>query len=59
MRYARHPIAGGQFSSVVSPPPQGITDTGGFTSIYVLDTNAGVLYRLPKTGGALQTFWAG
>ena len=54
---ARHPVAGGQFNSVVvPPPPQGITDTGGFTSIYVLDTNAGVLYRLPKTGGALQTF---
>ncbi|HET9221222.1 MAG TPA: hypothetical protein VFO07_01895, partial [Roseiflexaceae bacterium] len=54
---ARHPVGGGEFSSVVvPPPPQGITDTGGFTSIYALDTNAGVLYRMPKTGGALETF---
>jgi hypothetical protein len=54
---ARHPVAGGQFSSVVvPPPPQGITDTGGFASIYALDANAGVLYRMPKTGGALEPF---
>jgi hypothetical protein len=54
---AHHPLPGGQFSSVVvPPPPQGITDTGGFSSIYALDTNAGVLYRMPKTGGALQAF---
>jgi serine/threonine protein phosphatase PrpC len=54
---AQHPVVGGEFSGVVvPPPPQGITDTGGFTSIYVLDSNAGVLYRLPKTGGALETF---
>jgi hypothetical protein len=54
---ARHPVAGGQFSSVVvPPPPQGITATGGFSSIYLLDTNIGVLYRMPKTGGALETF---
>jgi len=54
---ARHPVAGGQFSSVVvPPPPQGITDTGGFGSIYLLDTNSGVLYRMPKNGGGLETF---
>jgi hypothetical protein len=52
-----HPVAGGLFGSVVvPPPPQGITETGAFGSIYALDSNAGVLYRLPKNGGALEPF---
>ncbi len=54
---ARHPVAGGQFSSVVVPPPlQSITDTGDFSSIYVLDSNIGMLYRMPKIGGALEAY---
>ncbi|HEX5689469.1 MAG TPA: hypothetical protein VFX76_05680, partial [Roseiflexaceae bacterium] len=54
---ARHPVGGGQFTSVVvPPPPQGITNTEAFASIYALDSNAGVLYRVPKAGGALETF---
>jgi hypothetical protein len=51
---ARHPIPGGLFGSVVvPPPPQGITNTAAFESIYLLDANAGVLYRMPRTGGAI------
>jgi hypothetical protein len=51
---ARHPIAGGLFASVVvPPPPQGITNTAAFESIYMLDSNAGILYRMPRTGGAI------
>jgi len=50
---ASHPQAGGLFSSVVvPPPPQGITSTASFESIYLLDRNVGVLYRLPRAGGA-------
>jgi hypothetical protein len=52
---ARHPVLGGLFSSVVvPPPPQGITNTAAFASIYMLDANAGVLYRMPKAGGAIE-----
>ncbi|MDQ2995809.1 MAG: hypothetical protein M3R61_01955, partial [Chloroflexota bacterium] len=48
----RHPISGGLFASVVvPPPPQGITNTASFESIYMLDSNAGILYRMPRTGG--------
>jgi hypothetical protein len=51
---ARHPIPGGLFASVVvPPPPQGITNTAAFESIYMLDSNAGILYRMPRTGGAI------
>jgi len=54
---ATHPLAGGRFDSVViPPPPQGITNTEAFGSLYILDSNAGLLYRLPKTGGALEPF---
>jgi hypothetical protein len=54
---AAHPVPGGQFASVVvPPPPQGITNTEAFNAIYALDTNAGVLYRMPRTGGAFQPF---
>ncbi len=55
----RHPQAGagGTFQSiVVPPPPSGITNTLGFSSIYALDSNSGVLYSLPKAGGAIQPF---
>jgi hypothetical protein len=41
---------------VVPPPLQTITDTGDFSSIYMLDSNIGMLYRMPKTGGALGAF---
>jgi hypothetical protein len=52
---ARHPAAGGLFSSiVVPPPPQGITNTVAFESIYLLDRNGGVLYRMPRGGGPLE-----
>ncbi|MBK9712128.1 MAG: hypothetical protein IPO81_12535 [Kouleothrix sp.] len=52
---AQHPVVGGLFSSVVvPPPPQGITNTLAFTSIYLLDRNAGVLYRMPRDGGAIE-----
>lgn len=52
---AQHPVPAGLFESVVvPPPPQGITNTAAFASIYLLDTNAGVLYRMPRSGGALE-----
>jgi hypothetical protein len=52
---ARHPIAGGLFGSVVvPPPPQGITNTAAFESIYMLDNNAGILYQMPRTGGKVE-----
>jgi len=52
---ASHPIAGGLFSSVVvPPPPQGITNTAAFAHIYLLDGNAGVLYRMLRTGGPIE-----
>lgn len=48
---ARHPL-GGQFTGIsVSPPPGAITNTASFNAIYLLDSNAGALYRLPKDGG--------
>lgn len=54
---ARHPVPGGAFDSiVVPPPPRGITNTVGFASLYLLDTNAGVLYRTPREGGTPQPF---
>ncbi|MFN8500851.1 hypothetical protein [Kouleothrix sp.] len=52
---AQHPLQAGLFSSVVvPPPPQGITNTAAFASIYLLDSNAGVLYRMPRGGGPLD-----
>jgi hypothetical protein len=54
-----HPqaAAASTFSSiVVPPPPTAITNTVGFSWIYLLDENSGVLYRMPKAGGALQPF---
>jgi tetratricopeptide (TPR) repeat protein len=52
---ARHPTPGGLFGSVVvPPPPQGITNTAAFQSIYMLDNNAGVLYRMLRTGGPIE-----
>lgn len=54
---AQHPVQSSFFSSVVAPPlPQNITDTVAFDAIYVLDANIGMLYRLPKDGGALEPF---
>jgi hypothetical protein len=51
---ARHPLPGGLFASVVvPPPPQGITNTAAFESIYMLDGNAGILYRMPRNGGSI------
>lgn len=55
----RHPQleANAAFTSLVVPPaPTGITNTVGFSSIYALDGNAGVLYRMPKSGGAFEPF---
>ncbi len=52
---AQHPVVSGLFTSVVvPPPPQGITNTAAFASIYMLDSNAGVLYRMPRNGGTLE-----
>lgn len=51
-----HPVPGGRFDTVVVPPPPGITNTESFGSIYALDTNAGLLYRMPKSGGLLEPF---
>jgi hypothetical protein len=52
-----HPVAGSLFDSVVvPPPPRGITNTVGFASLYLLDTNAGVLYRTPRNGGTAEAF---
>ncbi|MFQ3683683.1 hypothetical protein [Roseiflexus sp.] len=54
---ARHPLPGGLFDAViVPPPPRTVTDTLSFGSIYMLDTNAGILYRAPRTGGGAQPF---
>lgn len=50
---ARHPqaSAGATFSTIVVPPPLGvITNTAGFESIYALDANQGMLFRIPKQG---------
>src|SRR6266508_1688043 len=52
---AMHPVTGGLFTSVVvPPPPQGISNTVTFANIYLLDGNAGVLYRMPRTGGPIE-----
>lgn len=52
---AQHPAPAGLFSTVVVPPPaQGITNTQVFAQIYMLDTNAGVLYRMPRNGGPIE-----
>ncbi len=52
---AQHPTPAGLFSSVVvPPPPQGITNTAAFANIYILDSNAGVLYHMPRNGGTLE-----
>ncbi len=52
---ARHPLPGGIFDSVVVPPPPGaITDTLAFGSIYLLDTNGGILYSTSKQGGPVR-----
>jgi hypothetical protein len=52
---AQHPVTAGLFTSVVvPPPPQGITNTASFANIYMLDGNAGVLYRMPRTGGPIE-----
>jgi serine/threonine protein phosphatase PrpC len=56
---ARHPqaSAGSTFNSIVVPPaPNGITNTVGFDSIYALDANQGVLYRMPKQGGVPEPY---
>ncbi|MCS7287650.1 MAG: hypothetical protein NZ699_00810 [Roseiflexus sp.] len=53
----RHPLPGGLFDVViVPPPPRTVTDTISFGFIYMLDTNAGTLYRAPRTGGSAQPF---
>ncbi len=53
--FARNPQPGAFFDNVIIPPlPRGITDTTSFASIYMLDTNTGVLYRQPKTGGSIE-----
>lgn len=53
----RHPLPGGLFDTVVvPPPPRTVTDTESFGAMYLLDTNAGVLYRAPRTGGVAQPF---
>lgn len=55
--FATHPIEGGQFSSLVVPPPvQSITSTADFNSIYLLDSNIGMIYRMPKNGGPLEQY---
>jgi hypothetical protein len=52
-----HAAAAASFSDLVIPPPAGaITNTAGFSSIYALDANAGVLYRMPRTGGQFEPF---
>jgi hypothetical protein len=54
-----HPqaAAAATFSTIaVPPPPSGITNTVGFSSIYALDSNAGVLYRMPRDGGTFEPF---
>jgi hypothetical protein len=54
---AEHPVPGSAFDTVVvPPPPRGITNTVGFASLYLLDSNAGILYRTPRTGGTPQPF---
>jgi serine/threonine protein phosphatase PrpC/predicted nucleic acid-binding Zn ribbon protein len=55
--FAQHPVPNGVFSSVVVPPPiQSITNTANFNWIYLLDSNVGVLYRMPKNGGPIEEF---
>jgi len=54
---AEHPVPGSAFDTVVvPPPPRGITNTVGFASLYLLDSNAGILYRAPREGGRPQPF---
>ena len=46
--------AGNSFTTlVVPPPPTSITNTVGFESIYALDSVLGIIYQLPKNGGAV------
>jgi hypothetical protein len=53
----RHPTPGGLLDSiVVPPPPRGITNTVGFSYYYLLDTNAGMLYRASREGGPVEPF---
>ena len=52
----KHPQAdgGATFTTlVIPPPPTTITDTTAFESMYALDSNVGVIYQMPKTGGTL------
>lgn len=52
---AQHPIPGARFDKVVvPPPPDGITNTESFGSIYLFDANAGILYRQSKSGGPVE-----
>ncbi|MEM8535344.1 MAG: PP2C family serine/threonine-protein phosphatase [Chloroflexota bacterium] len=55
----RHPqaAANATFSTlVVPPPPEGTSNTDSFESLYLVDSNAGVLYQMPKEGGTPEPF---
>ncbi len=49
---AQHPLKSGVFTSVVVPPPtMSIENASNFEMIYLYDSNAGILYDVPRQGG--------
>ena len=50
---AQHPVKSGVFSTIVIPPPSdGYANVDSFNYFYLLDTNAGVVYKTPRDGGS-------
>jgi hypothetical protein len=49
---AQHPLKSGMFTSVVVPPPAtSVENASNFEMIYLYDSNAGILYNVPREGG--------
>jgi hypothetical protein len=49
---AQHPLKSGMFTSVVVPPPAtSVENASNFEMIYLYDSNAGILFNVPREGG--------
>jgi hypothetical protein len=49
---AQHPLKSGIFTSVVVPPPAtSVENASNFEMIYLYDSNAGILFNVPREGG--------
>jgi hypothetical protein len=49
---AKHPLKSGIFTSVVVPPPAtSVENASNFEMIYLYDSNAGILFNVPREGG--------